>query len=106
VTVAIPVVPAVTIVVTHPRPADYRAGGAADDCADRAGDDCARGSTDGRTGYRSFSTIGGLSRIGQGGERRDCGGEKKFAHRILHKFNLQENAQTRAKFIASTNRSD
>jgi hypothetical protein len=81
--VAVAVAPAVTVTMADARPADYGAGRAACNRADRTGDHRAGCSADCGAGYGSFSAACCIGRSGQGSERRETCGDKKFAHRIL-----------------------
>jgi hypothetical protein len=81
---------------------DHGACGSADDCTDRSGHYRAGGAADYGAGRRSFLTARRVRGDGEGGERRKCGGDEKFSHGLLHKFNLKKNAQMLAKFAAST----
>jgi hypothetical protein len=92
--------------VTDAWPADHGAGRAADNRADWTGDDRAGRSANCGASYGSFSAACRIGRRGQGGERREARDDKKFAHRILHGSIAGKNAQTGAKFTASTNCSD
>ena len=97
-TIAAAVTPAVTMAVAEARTANHGARCSADNCADRPSDHRTRGAADCSAGYCSFSATCRVCGNGQGGDCRKCGDDEKFAHGLLHSFNLKKNAQMLAKF--------